>query len=116
MSNIITLTQHQKDEMFQWLKAILLVAALTLFMGAAHAADSTGVADLDKQATAFQSGVKMVAKWGGILLVVLTGILIGTGKAQGQTATYLAYAGIAIGLVIAAWGWFSNNFTEGFVF
>lgn len=105
------------DIFIQYGKAILIVALLfLLFISRAHASDSTGISDLDTQATAFQQGVKVFAKWGGILLVVITGVVIGTGKAQGQVATFLAYAAIALGCILAAWGWFANSFSSGFAF
>lgn len=109
--------ENVQEVLVQYGKAILIVALLCLlFIGRAHASDSTGISDLDTQATAFQQGVKVFAKWGGILLVVITGVIIGTGKAQGQVANYLAYAAIALGCILAAWGWFANSFSSGFVF
>lgn len=101
----------------QWLKAFFYVGVIFFaFAGSAFASDSTGISDLDTQATAFQQGIKVFAKWGGILLVVGTGAVIGFGKAQGQVATYLCYAAIALGLILAAWGWFANSFSQGFAF
>ena len=99
----------------QWMKAIFFVLCVA---GAqlAFATDSTGISDLDTQATAFQSGVKVFAKWGGILAMSVTGALIGFGKAQGQVATYICYALLGIGFIGAGWGWFGNSFSQGFAF
>lgn len=80
------------------------------------ATDSTGVSQLDTQATAFQTGIRVFAKWGGILMIVIAGVLFGSGKAQGQTGHLLFGIVLAIGLIMGAWGWFSNNFSYGFSF
>ncbi|MDQ5921628.1 MAG: hypothetical protein QG673_1687 [Pseudomonadota bacterium] len=115
MQNLIN--HRTKIIVMEYCKAFFFVAIIMLlFMGTAHAADSTGVADLDKQATAFEQGIKVFAKWGGILSVIVAGALIGFGKAQGQTATIICYSVLCIGFIGAAWGWFSTSFTEGFVF
>ena len=107
----------KQSKLNQWAKAIFYVAVIFFaFAGSAFASDTTGVPDLDTQATAFKSGIGYFAKYGGILLVVITGALVGFGKAQGQTAHYIAAAAIALGLITAAWGWFGNSFAYGFVF
>lgn len=80
------------------------------------ATDSTGVSQLDTQATAFQTGVRVFAKWGGILMIVIAGVIFGSGKAQGQSGHLLFGIVLAIGLIMGAWGWFSNNFSYGFSF
>lgn len=99
------------------LHSVLIVALLCLlFIGNAYASDSTGIPDLDTQASAFQKGIQVFAKWGGILIIIMAALIIGTGKAQGQVASNIAYVAIAIGMILAAWGWFSNSFTHGFIF
>lgn len=80
------------------------------------ATDSTGVSQLDTQATAFQTAIRVFAKWGGILMIVIAGVMFGSGKAQGQSAHLLFGIVLAIGLIMGAWGWFSNNFSYGFAF
>lgn len=80
------------------------------------ATDSTGVSQLDTQASAFQTGVRVFAKWGGILMIVIAGVIFGSGKAQGQSGHLLFGIVLAIGLIMGAWGWFSNNFSYGFAF
>jgi hypothetical protein len=105
------------DRVQQYLKTAFFITLLFLcFIASAHATDSTGISDLDTQATAFQSGVKVFAKWGGILAMAVTGALIGFGKAQGQVATYICWALLGIGFIGAGWGWFGNSFSQGFAF
>ena len=87
-----------------------------MFAGAVFASDTTGISDLDTQATAFKTAIMYLAKYGGIALIVIMGLMVGFGKAQGQTATLLCSGAIAIGLISAAWGWFGESFAHGFVF
>jgi magnesium-transporting ATPase (P-type) len=111
---------YNKEDHQYWLKvmmrAFLLLLILMMFTALAHATDSTGVSQLDTQATVFQKGVQMFAKWGGILAIVVGGFMLGSGKAQGQTAQVLFGLVAAIGIIMGAWGWFSNNFSYGFAF
>lgn len=100
----------------QWIKIIMILFMLGAFAGSAFASDTTGIPDLNTQATAFMTGISFFAKWSGILLICITAMLIGFGKAQGQVAHYLASAAIAIGLLTAAWGWFGTSFSHGFIF
>lgn len=100
----------------EWLKAFFWVALLMAFMVAAHATDSTGVADLDQKSTNFQNGVKTFAKWGGILAIVIGGVLLAKGDAQGQTAKVIFGIVLGAGVIMGAWGWFSDNFSYGFAF
>jgi hypothetical protein len=58
----------------------------------------------------------MFAKWGGILMIVIGGVVIGSGKAQGALANTIFGIVLAIGLIMGAWGWFSANFSQGFAF
>ena len=109
--------QHQ-EVLLQYLKAIIFIGILLLcFIASAHASDSTGIDELDTKSTMFQQGVKVFAKWGGILAVVISALLIGFGKAQGQTAQLLAGTVICCGLGLAGWGWYSSgSFANGFAF
>lgn len=86
------------------------------FLNNVFATDSTGVSQLDSQASAFQTGIRVFAKWGGILMIVIAGVIFGSGKAQGQSGHLLFGIVLAIGLIMGAWGWFSNNFSYGFAF
>lgn len=103
-------------------KHLLVKAKLLCFMTSTFllnhvfATDSTGVQQLDTQATVFQTAVRVFAKWGGIVMIVIAGIMFGSGKAQGQSAHLLFGIVLAIGLIMGAWGWFSANFTYGFAF
>jgi hypothetical protein len=101
----------------QTLKTIFWILILFgAFAGSAFASDSINIEELNKPAQSFINGIEFFAKWGGILLICITALMIGFGKAQGQVAHYLASAAIAIGLLSAAWGWFGTSFTHGFVF
>lgn len=100
----------------QWLKAIFWVAVIMAFMMVAHATDSTGVADLDQKGTNLQNGIKAFAKWGGILAIVIGGVLLAKGDGQGQTAKIIFGLVLGAGVIVAAWGWFSDNFSYGFAF
>jgi hypothetical protein len=86
------------------------------FINTVFATDSTGISQLDTQATAFETGVRVFAKWGGIVMIVIAGVLFGSGKAQGQSGHLLFGIVLAIGLIMGAWGWFSDNFSYGFSF
>ena len=99
----------------QWTKAILAVGLL-MFAQLALGSETTGIADLDKQGTTWQQSLGYVAKYGGIGFAVIMALMLGFGKAQGQTATLLASGGIALGLLSAAWSYFGDNFAHGFVF
>lgn len=106
-----------KEEAKQWAKAFFWVAVLLIgFMAIAHATDSTGITDLDSKATQFQSGVKSFAKWGGILMIVVGGVVLASGQAQGQTAKLLFGILLGVGCIMGAWSWFSDKFTYGFAF
>jgi|GEM_PF-2847267 len=116
MGNTLQMTA-ERYELKQWLKAIALCALLMILMfGIAHATDSSGIQELDDQSTKFQNGVKVFAKWGGILMIVIGGVVIGSGKAQGALANTIFGIVLAIGLIMGAWGWFSANFSQGFAF
>lgn len=109
--------QHfSREEMLQWAKALLMVMLLMSLMMLAHATDSTGVTDLDNKATNFQNGIKAFAKWGGILMIVIGGVVLASGQAQGQTAKVIFGIVLGAGAIMGAWGWFSNNFSYGFAF
>ncbi|MDQ5921828.1 MAG: hypothetical protein QG673_1887 [Pseudomonadota bacterium] len=82
----------------------------------ALASDTTGIPDLDTQATAAEQMIEFVAKWGGIAMIVVVVLAIGFGKAKGEIAYALCAVGIAIGGLSAAWGWFGTSFAHGFVF
>lgn len=107
-----------KESIIGWAKAILIVSVLFgLFSASAFAADSVGISDLDSHGlSAFEQGIKAFAKWGGILMIIVTFIMIGSGYAQGQVAGKLLWAGLAVGGLFAAFGWFGNSFTYGFQF
>lgn len=98
----------------QWYKAFMLVLFLMFFMTLAHATDSTGVTTLDDPASTFQKGVQMFAKWAGIIAIVGGGYMLGSGEARGQAAKVIFGIVLMIGFIMAAWGWFSSNFTYGF--
>mgnify|MGYP003418310636 FL=1 len=116
MGNTLQMTA-ERYELKQWLKAIALCALLMILMfGVAHATDSSGITELDDQGSKFQNGIKMFAKWGGILMIVIGGVMIGSGKAQGALANTIFGIVLAIGLIMGAWGWFSANFSQGFAF
>jgi hypothetical protein len=100
----------------QWSKAVFYVMLLMAFMMVAHATDQTGISQLDDSASKFQKGVQVFAKWGGILMIVIAGVVFGSGQAQGQTAKLLFGIVLAVGCIMGAWGWFSANFSYGFAF
>ncbi len=95
---------------------ILFAIFLISFVGTTNASDTTGIPDLDTQATAAEQMIEFVAKWGGIAMIVVVVLAIGFGKAKGEIAYALCAVGIAIGGLSAAWGWFGTSFAHGFVF
>lgn len=102
-------------KLFNKTKLLCFISSIFL-LNHVFATDSTGVSQLDTQATAFQTAIRVFAKWGGILMIVIAGVMFGSGKAQGQSAHLLFGIVLAIGLIMGAWGWFSNNFSYGFAF
>lgn len=96
------------SNLMQWLKAVFFVGIL-LVAQLSFAADSVGIPDLDKQATGATALIKFVAKWGGMAVVILSGILIASGKAKGETATVLASVAIGIGVIASAWAWYKDS-------
>lgn len=100
----------------QWLKAIALTGAL-MCAKMAFATDSIdAIPELNTQASAGMQVIQFVAKWGGVLAIVLSVIAIGSGKAKGEVASVLVTLGIMIGGLAAAWGFYTTSFTHGFAF
>lgn len=95
---------------------LLVFFIIILFISNTYASDTTGIPDLDTQATAAEQMIEFVAKWGGIAMIVVVVLAIGFGKAKGEIAYALCAVGIAIGGLSAAWGWFGTSFAHGFVF
>ena len=108
---------NDNTKLSQYLRAILLIIILGIVLNdSVFAMDKTGVTGLDEQITTFEDGVKVFAKWGGILLIAIGGWMVGSGKAHGDMAGHLARACIGIGLVTAAWAWFGDSFANGLTF
>jgi hypothetical protein len=76
----------------------------------------TGVASIDSTFTTGQTILKVVAKWGGIAVLIAFAILLGLGKAKGEAIGLGFYVLLGLGIIAAAFGWWDTIFTSGFVF
>lgn len=89
---------------------------LMVMVGQVYAADTVGVPSIDHTLSTGQTILKVVAKWGGIALLVSAGILFGLGKAKGEAIGIGFYIVIGLGIIAAAFGWWDTIFTNGFAF
>lgn len=98
-----------------WIKAIFFVSCLT---GAqlVFASDSVSITELNTSATDAKSVVNFIAKWGGMAVVIIVGIMIAMGKCKGEMATWLASIAIGVGVIAFAYGTYNTRVSEGFVF
>ena len=93
-----------------------LLWAIALVVGHVYAEDVTGVDSIDNTLRTGQTILKVVAKWGGVALLVAAGILFGLGKAKGEAIGMGFYIVIGLGIIAAAFGWWNTIFTSGFTF
>jgi hypothetical protein len=93
---------------------LFLVLSLCSFM--TFAADMTGIAQIDSPLHTGETIIQVVAKWGGIALLVTAGIMYGLGKAKGEAIGIGFYIIIGLGIIAAAFSWWNTQFTSGFIF
>ncbi|MBY0380060.1 MAG: hypothetical protein K2P99_06660 [Burkholderiales bacterium] len=98
------------------MKKLYLFLIFWFFSCAVFAADMTGVSQIDNTLSTGQTIIKVVAKWGGIALLVAAGIMFGLGKAKGEAIGLGFYMVIGLGIIAAAFGWWNSIFTSGFAF
>lgn len=79
-----------------------------------YASDTVNIDGLNTVISSGQQMIKVFAKWGGLAMIVFTGVMIGMHKAKGEIAGVLTWAGLGCGLIIAAFGWWNTIFTSGF--
>lgn len=96
-------------------KLILAIGSFT-FSIMCFAADMTGIAQIDSPLHTGETIIQVVAKWGGIALLVTAGIMYGLGKAKGEAIGIGFYIIIGLGIIAAAFSWWNTQFTSGFVF
>ena len=87
-----------------------------LFVMVALAADMTGVAALDNTIGTGERIISILAKWGGIALLVSGGIMFGLGKVKGEALSLGVWIILGLGLIIAGFGWWNTAFSSGFSF
>lgn len=95
-------------------KLISLGLLLLIVSYFTYAVDATGIPEIDKPISQGQTILKLIAKWGGIAMIVLAGLMFGQGKLRGQALNYGVSLILGLGLVSAAFGWWDTNFTSGF--
>lgn len=97
-------------------KIWILFIGLLLCGYMVYASDTTGISEIDTPAGYGKNIIKMIAKWGGIAMIVTGAIMLGNGKLKGEAMSWLAGLICALGLIMAAFGWWDTNFTKGFAF
>lgn len=99
-------------------KTINFVKNISMFLSVKmiFAADMTGVAALDNTIGTGERIISILAKWGGIALLVSGGIMFGLGKVKGEALSLGVWIILGLGLIIAGFGWWNTAFTSGFSF
>ena len=93
-----------------------LWVVLLLYSGFTNAADQTGITGIDTMITSGQNIIKVAAKWGGILTVVGSALALGSGRLEGALAQTVCKILIVVGLLVAAFTYFSTQLGVGFAF
>ena len=92
----------------------LFYGAWALYCISVKAQDMTSIAEIDDMLVNGQSMIKVAAKWGGILTVVGSAILLGRGRLEGALAQTICKILIVIGLLVAAFTYFGAKISWGF--
>jgi hypothetical protein len=100
------------------LKKIYLFITFLLYSFMAFASTTTGIQQIDHNATIAESILTVTAKWGGVGLLVAAGVMFGLGKMKGEALGFAFYLLIGLGLISAGFGWWAtgSGFGEGFSF
>jgi hypothetical protein len=98
------------------LKKVLWTVSLALFSAICYAEEMTNIAALDKTLSTGQTILKVVAKFGGIAVLVVAGFIFATGKAKGEAIGIMFYVLLGLGIIASAFGWWGTIFTSGFAF
>lgn len=69
----------------------------------------TGIGAIDDNVTIGQNILTVVAKWGGVGLLVGAGIMLGMGKLKGEALGFLFYILLGLGLICAGFGWWTGS-------
>jgi hypothetical protein len=99
----------------KWIRIFVMLGALFLLRNV-YAEDTTNIEGLNTMLTSGQQLLRILAKWGGVGLIVTGAILIGFHKTKGETMGVIVWILLACGLLIAAFGWWEGVFTNGFAF
>ncbi|MCE2706739.1 MAG: hypothetical protein LW807_06660 [Proteobacteria bacterium] len=100
------------------MKKVLWTLSFILFSAICYAADASiaDIPQLNKTLSTGQTLLKVVAKVGGIAVLVVAGFIFATGKAKGEAIGIMFYVLIGLGIVASAFGWWDTIFTSGFAF
>ena len=80
----------------------------------AWAADSFGVAELDKGKTTWSTAIKVICKYGGITALAILGL--GYAFKFIKEVGTLFWVIFGLGIIAAGYGWWDTFFTSGFAF
>ncbi len=80
-----------------------------------YAADMSGIAGIDDMIVSGQRILMVAAKWGGITTIVCAALALGRGKLEGALAQTVCKILIVVGLLIAAFGFFKEKLSFGFM-
>ena len=99
------------------LKTILLIV-FCVCSGVIYAADASSIqiSGISDMLSNGETMLKVFAKWGGIATVVGAALALGTGRLEGALAHTVCKVLIVIGLLISAFGFFSQKMAFGFAF
>ena len=99
------------------MKKFLFITSLMILTGVCYAANVTGVDSIDKTMGTAQQVIQVVARWGGIALLVSAGIIFGLGKAKGEAIGIGFYLAIGLGIIAAGFSYWGTVLgTSGFAF
>lgn len=95
------------------IKTLFVLSILTKL---ATAADTVDIGDLNTKLSSGKQLLQFGAKWGGIGVVVAAGLGLASGKLDGQVGEKICKGLIGLGLIMSAFSWFGDSFTNGFAF
>ncbi|MFN8771027.1 MAG: hypothetical protein ACK5Z5_09880 [Neisseriaceae bacterium] len=90
------------------------VACFLLICKVTIAADSFGIAELDKGKSTFNTAIKVICKYGGLTSIVILGIMYAFRFIKEIGTLFWVLLGVSI--IAAGYGWWDSFFTSGFSF
>ena len=90
--------------------------SLFLYASLVLAQDVSNISGVDDMLVAGQSLLKVAAKWGGIVTVVVSALALGSGRLEGALAQTICKILVVVGLLMAAMSFFGGKISWGFAF